>query len=237
MKNNISIIEKKISNLYKGFFDELYIDYKTGELISNNRLKFATYPYIGSNYGKKIKILFIGLDIGKDEKRGSILGFKEKRGIVEGLNNNLKKMNPHIAGTYISVIYLFKKDWEMIKNTESYKIGIKKFQKKYKDNLLSYISFTNLHKFVTKNREPRLGGKDRKYIRMDRELKLLANEIKIFKPQILLFQSKKFMEPKYSEFIKGLRKQNKTMKMYVAPHPSYRGVRAPQKYKDEWKTI
>ncbi len=34
--------------------------------------------------------------------------------------------------------------------------------------------------------------------------------------------------------VKGYYRSNGT---YVAPHPSYRGVRAPQKYKDEWKTI
>lgn len=236
-KKDISIIEKKIINLYKNFFDKFHINHKTGEFLCNKKLKFATYPYIGSAYGKKIKILFIGLDIGRDEKIGSILGFKEKRERVEGLNNNIKEMNPHISGTYISIIYLFKKNWMMIKNTRSYKVGIEKFQKKYKDNLFSYISLTNLHKFVTKNRKPRSGGNDRKYICRDLELKLLMDEIEIFKPRILLFQSKKFMGPRYLELIKNLKKQNKAMKIYIVPHPAYRGVRAPQKYQNEWKTV
>ncbi|HEY4523723.1 MAG TPA: hypothetical protein VJK04_02515 [Candidatus Paceibacterota bacterium] len=234
---NTSVIEKKIIDLYKKFFKVANINHKTGELGSNKKLKFATYPYIGSKYGKRIKVLFIGLDIGKDEKVGSILGFTEKRKIVEGLDSNFKKMNPHIAGTYVSTICFFKNNWGTIRGTKSYKGGIIKFKEKCNDNLLSYISFTNLHKFVTKNRKSRSGGKDREYIWRERELKLLTDEIWIFKPDILLFQSKKFSESKYVELIKQLRKQYKVMKIYIAPHPSYRGIRAPQKYKDEWETI
>lgn len=234
---NTPVIEKKITNLYKEFFNVVGVNHKTGELQSNKKLKFATYPYIGSEYGKRTKVLFIGLDIGKDEKRGAILGFMEKREVVEGLDSNRKKMNPHIAGTYVSTIYFFKKNWGMIRNTRSYKGGIMKFREKCEDNLLSYISFTNLHKFVTKDRRYRSGGKDREYIWQERELKLLMDEIKIFKPNILLFQSKKFGESKYVELIKKLRKQYKDMKIYIAPHPSYRGVRAPQKYRNEWKAI
>ncbi len=96
---NTPVIEKKITNLYKEFFNVVGVNHKTGELQSNKKLKFATYPYIGSEYGKRTKVLFIGLDIGKDEKRGAILGFMEKREVVEGLDSNRKKMNPHIAGT------------------------------------------------------------------------------------------------------------------------------------------
>ena len=60
MKNkNVKRIKERIKELYVNFFKELNVDKKEG-LMKDINVKFATYPYIGSNYGKTKKILFVG---------------------------------------------------------------------------------------------------------------------------------------------------------------------------------
>ena len=62
----------KINERYLSFFNELNINPKTG-LLEKEKIKFETYPYIGSKYEEsEIKIVFVGLDIGKEEKENEI---------------------------------------------------------------------------------------------------------------------------------------------------------------------
>ncbi|MDP2676823.1 MAG: hypothetical protein Q8O83_04015 [bacterium] len=222
-------LERDIEILYKKFFKKNGINFRNGKL-NGHDLKFATYPFIGSRYRTKKGVLFIGLDLGKDESRG-ILRFSEKRRVVEGMNDNLKKMNVHIAGTYITAIYfLRKKAWEGIRLAKSYKAAIKLFQMKNDPNMLSCVAFTNLFKYVTLKRFYRLGGENRRHISKDREEELLLNEIKIFEPKLIVFQSRTFYDKKYKSLLGQVLLQNPRSLIFIAPHPSYHGDRKPNSY-------
>ena len=96
-------IKSKLKEAYKKFFRKMKIDGQTGKLLSKTNLKFPTYPYIGSDYGKCKNILIVGTDIGKDENVNGIQTFKERNASIEG--KDLAEHNPHIAGTYFTALY------------------------------------------------------------------------------------------------------------------------------------
>src|SRR5690554_5048785 len=75
-------MKTKITNAYSYFFNELQINPTTGEFLNTDtNTKFATYPFLGSNYEKsKLKIVVVGLDIGKDETNGCIQSFEHRFG-------------------------------------------------------------------------------------------------------------------------------------------------------------
>lgn len=81
---SVEKLQTEIKGVYKTFFEKLNIDENTGELqVDNKILKFATFPYIGSNYSDaKKRILIVGLDIGQDETPDHLQSFSE-RNIIE----------------------------------------------------------------------------------------------------------------------------------------------------------
>jgi hypothetical protein len=243
----INILEDKIKELYSPFFKKLNIDKNTGILNKDKyKKRFATYPYIGSNYGK-YKILFIGLDIGSDHGsiKNSILSFSDKRSELEESvrkNNQHMKYNPHISGLMITTIYLLKNKnkkyndfWNKINNEKSMVTAVKKWID-LDNNPVSLTSLTNIHKFVTINRTNKLGNEDRKFINKDIEKKLLIDEINIFKPKYIILQSsdiyyRKLLDEIISEILA------KT-KIYIIPHPSARNFpKNPQKYIEKLEKI
>lgn len=224
----IQQFEYKLKTLYKDFFNELNIDTATGK-VHNHHVKFPTYPYIGSKYGiTKKKILFVGLDLGADEMEG-IQSFEKRRNAIE--EGKIKELNPHIAGTYVTTLFLLKEEknweesWESIKNLKSCQIALREgYDALPKENPLSFIALTNYYKFVTCDRQNRASGKDRKHLDKKREDKLFFNEIKILNPDIIVFQSTRFKNNK--RVIDFLKKENKNY--HIGPHPSYRGKREPE---------
>lgn len=218
-------IQEKIKKLYQDFFNTLSIINKTGELVINNHFyKFATYPFIGSNYvNAKKRILFVGLDIGADETPGYVQSFKERSNNIE--TYPIEKKNPHIAGTYISALYFLKDeyDWE-----KEWNLTIKyptcqqalKYLKGELSNIspLSNISLVNYFKFVDKGRDNRAGNKNRKYINELEENKLFIEEIKLFQPDLLIFQSLSFQH--YNTLLAKVKELK--IETLIAPHPAYR---------------
>jgi hypothetical protein len=196
--------------------------------------RFATYPYIGSNYGKNKKILFIGLDIGQDEgeKNNSILSFNEKRNRLE--KELVKKYNAHISGLMMTTIYLLKDKnkeysvfWNNVKSEKSMQSAIKKWGN-FNNNPVTLTTFTNIYKYVKIGRKKRQNGKDRKFIKKDLELELLIDEINILQPDYIILQTKSENERKrFSKIIPRISKQTK---VYFIPHPSWWVTRNPQKY-------
>lgn len=224
-------IEKAINLLYKKFIaSKREKDFD----ITFEKKKLATLPYIGSKYGTKSKILFIGLDIGADEK-DHIQSIPERRKAIE--HPEIEYYNPHIAGTYFLSLYFLKheedwlKYWNNIKSSKLQSMQILKDlttrSKILPDpshlNFLSYVALTNANKFVTIGRTNRLGDQDRKYI-TDFEHKLLIDEIKILQPDVICFQGKKFgKNKKLLDEIKEL-----SIKVLFGTHPSYVGsIRVP----------
>ena len=97
---------KTFTDNYLSFFDLFKINKQTGELLDYSNVKFITMPYIGSKYTlSKQKILFVGMDVGKDETPGRYQNFDERNSNIE----NNSHFNPHIAGTYCSSLFLLKK--------------------------------------------------------------------------------------------------------------------------------
>lgn len=242
-------IKEKIESYYIKFFKEVGVDFKSGVLKNNKALKFATYPYIGDEYGKNTRILFIGLDIGKDEYQKSIGGFEKRQesiGNKENYNNhnkNKRTYNPHIAGTLVTAAYFSnKRVLGKIKNAKNYKDAIRILHTDIK-NPLSYIALTNFYKFVTQKRNNRTGSNNRMHISPEsrkHEWNLLLNEIKIFNPKIIIFQSVEFLHHKYKDFFNELKKENKKkIKIYIGPHPACRPPysRIPKEYLGYFKLI
>ena len=227
---------EKIKIAYQNFFKDFDIDSQSGVLEKFPNYKFATMPYIGSNYfSAKKKILFIGLDIGKDEFPGKYQDLTERNSNIE----HVTKFNPHIAGTYCTSLYLLKKeyDWENIWNTfssyPSYSQATKIQHHKEGENPLSFVSLTNLHKFVTVERKNRSGDSNRKFLNKEIEESLLFKEIEILNPEIVVFQGK--LPSSY--IIQKIKEIN--IKMIAAPHPSYRvkGGRNPRVYVEKFQEI
>lgn len=219
-------MQSALKNLYQEFFKNFKINKKTGYFKNNHKIKFPTYPYIGSKYGRYKKILIIGLDIGSDEKKG-IQSFEARRKAIE--NKPVSRHNPHIAGTYFTALFFLKealcyeKYWNKLKNTPSCKQALQIPKKLPISNPLSYIALTNYYKFVSINRINRTGGENRQYIDKKIELDLFIKEIKIFNPDIIIFQSTSFKHKKI--LLKKLLGMGRSI--YIGPHPAYRGDRQP----------
>jgi len=243
MKDSINSVQKSIKILYGKFFVNLKIK-KNGKFIKPrwSFLRFPTYPLIGSKYAESrgYRVLFIGLEIGKDEyPRGGIIGFDKKRRLVE----SKKKHRTHVYGMAVATVFLLKK---LFKKNEQKKIFEGKtykntfnLAKKFKPNFnpLSHIAMTNCYKFVTIGRKSRLGGKDRKHISNDIEWDLLEEEIKILKPKFLVFESKDFKTDRWLQILVGeIKKQNKNTKIYISNHPSAQSLHSDTlKYLETFK--
>lgn len=237
-------LESKLSLIYKKFFEQLNVK-ESGELENKQfkNWKFAAYPFIGSNFfiNNIPRIIFIALDIGSDELPGKIIDYDFRRKCVE----NNKKYNPHIAGTFITAVYflinrLIKESvWKKIKNERSCNAAINKLRAILGADFdaMSYVAFTNYYKFVTKNRKRRIGGENRKNINKELEDKLLLAELKVFNPDIIIFQGFEFKKKKYSDLLQKIVKQNNKANVWISPHPSWHGTRVPGEYLRHFKAV
>lgn len=214
---------------YQNFFKEFGINPATGILSSYPEIKFVTMPFIGSKYNlSKNKILFVGMDVGKDETPGRFQDLAERNTNIECDIN----FNPHIAGTYCSALYLLKneKDWQNVWDKfikyDTYSQATKIQNHKNGENPLSFVALTNLHKFVTISRVNRSGNENRKFLKKELEESLLLKEIEILKPNIILFQGKL----PSSNTLREIREKN--IEIIFAFHPSNRqkAGRNPQIY-------
>ena len=224
-------LEKSLEKAYAQFFREMEIKPDTGRLDRLPGKKFATYPYVGSQYGSTKKILFVGLDIGKDPQPGRIQSFSERRASIE--DKPLSCHNPHIAGTYMTALYFLKgklgwnSHWRKIISTD---ISCQMVLQDWSDllpseNPLSYCALTNYHKFVKEHRKLRTGPADRTYLNREVERRMFGEELKAFNPDIVVFQGTGF-ERKMA----GMKKAG--TRFYVGPHPANRdtGGRKPKIY-------
>lgn len=210
----MSDLEDRLKNLYdRDFlshdFRGIHFNKNTG-LDEGESLRFGGYPYVGSMYEtSRLKILFVGLDIGKDElwiEKGdnTYHKFDSRRKSISktsftNVPNSQKKYhpyNPHIAGTYalslalLNELYGWQSSWNLL-STESSKICWKSIQEKKGDlptEVLDYVSLVNIHKFVNFDRKRRSGNANRKWLDRNFEIQFLIKEIAIFAPDIIVFQ-------------------------------------------------
>lgn len=247
-------IETNITAIYKQFMSELEINQATGILgkISNSRyvndkLRFSGFPYIGAKYDSaKKKILFVGLDIGIDECReeNSYHTLESRRACIAGSETGCTRLvyNNHISGTYAMALYIMKgfygweQKWDIFKrNTDNtfFKI-INDNNKELPIDVLDYVAFTNIHKFVTVCRgcnlekenpvcksadclQPKInrsGNDNRRWYNEKEEIDFFLKEIEVFQPDVLYFQgSNKFSND-------TLNKLSEKYEIWIANHPS-----------------
>lgn len=223
-------IKKSISNIYEEIlFKDNFVDRNTGIVETDKTRKLATYPFLGSKYGKTKKIMFIGLDMGKDETPGSIQSFEDRNENLEWSRNN------HIIGTYFTALYFLKDDFnlnniweEIVKNGGTFSHIYKTFRSLDGYNAIEYISLSNYYKFVTKDRKERSGNSDRKYLNQEKEEYLFLKEIEVLNPDLIIFQSLEFNKSHFSKIINQLVVSNR--KVYVGPHPSHRKTKVPNEF-------
>ena len=231
-------IKNSIKSIYEEMlFKDNFVDRNTGIVEKDQTRKLATYPYIGSKYGKAKRILIVGFDIGNDECKGEICSL-EHRNQIE--TNNLREVNPHIGGTYFTALNFLKEDlnlqvfWEDAKSTKygkTFNSILRKVKSHPIENPLSYIAITNFYKYVTVGRETsRRGDFDRIFIDREREIKLFLSEIEALNPEIIFFQSIGFQN--LDKTVKDLLLK-KNVKIYYAYHPSdfsQAGANIPENY-------
>ena len=224
-----------LNSAHQHFFRHLGIDPETGS-ISKDR-KFAGYPYVGAQYGTDPdcrKLLVVGLDSGQDKSPGG--GPFRDRGEFEKAADD-PKLNAHMAGTYFTALrYACPPDWgwRLVEaQQETCERLLKKrgwglVLKELKANPLKYIAFTNYYKWVTKGRENRSGGTDRRhFVDEQAEIDLVHEEVRILQPDIVVFQGKRFRKRKFANtrrFVEGFA----DCRVLVHPSNRERGGRRPR---------
>ena len=233
--NMQSDLKAQLKKKYRELFAKYGIDEQTGRLGYDPTRKFATYPYIGSRYGETEKILIVGLDIGKDETCGRFQSFEDRRVKIE--EEREWRRYPHIPGTYFTALFFLKGElgwqnyWDKTKNLSSCQTALKNPGNLPTQNPLSYIALTNHYKFVTIGRKGRSGSKDRKYLCEEFDQNFFIEEVKLFDPDIVIFQSLDFFNCEYGGVLGDLSKGE--WDIYVGPHPTYaeKGVKKePESY-------
>jgi len=235
MNDNLNI-------LYDNFFNKNVIDTNTG-IVKGKEKRFATKIAIGDNYQiAKRKILFVSLDIGKDENLidknlNTFQDFEQrKKSVCE--SGYLENKNPHMAGVYGTALYFLKDYYNWISNWQLMESKNQFFNRILIENkeilpqdVLSYISLINFYNFVTIGRKERTGGSDRNFINEKDEIELLINIINTINPDVIIVQSKTLMNY-FKNLIKP--KISEKTEIFIGYHPSIfgRGIknRIPKNY-------
>lgn len=193
---NIEELRKSLKDRYDQFFKDMGIDPQTG-IVKGTSKRFTGYPYIGRNYcNAPIRILFIPLDVGKDEcaENNTYHSFQDRQDIFP---DGMLDFNYHIAGLYATALFILKdvmgyqQAWEILCKEQncSNKISIRRAYHYLPKDLMSYVAYENRYRFVTIGRDSeRKGGKDRVWLDVDLERQMLMDEIELFSPNIIVFQ-------------------------------------------------
>lgn len=196
-------LEREIEDKYKLFFGSTDIDHNTGVLGKvepelKDKIRFSGYPYIGTKYmDAKKKILFYGSDIGADElfAKNTYHNLETRRDVVRG--PSIKDHHQVVGAIYTIALGILKnnRSWNiayeelMIHTNREIKNVLRSEEicKSLPPEVLDYIAFSNVHKFVTIGKNSRAGGKNRGWYNKEEEIELFCNEIEILAPDIIVF--------------------------------------------------
>lgn len=200
MSTELEVAIRKI--LVEDFSKAMGFNEETG-LLPNGKKRFAGMPFVGFRYSEQTpKILIVGEDIGSDEcvrnNTKDINGtplyyhdFDSKRKNCV----NMGKYTAHLAGTYITALYLlrncdkFKDMWEESMCGKTTHWALKMLSASQIAEIAHTIALTNLHKFVTVDRNGKSGDQDRNWIDHDKEFAIFIEEVKCFAPDIIILQA------------------------------------------------
>lgn len=225
-----SLLEEKIQALYIDFFNALNIDHETGiwNDAPKKHLRFSSMPHVGKNYLKqKKKILFIGLDMGCDEKHKE----NKYQNIPERRFGHDTSYNQHLSGTCIETICIlkdfdkeFSEAWDLICSSDRTNKGIfTQYCDELPPDILSNVALTNIYKFVTEGRSNREGDSDRNWFKQEAKCKeLLYNEINLLSPDVIWFQGINSYNNIKDIIERYINQKNSTIEVYEAAHPSAR---------------
>ena len=217
--------------LIEDFSKAMGFDKETG-ILSNSKKRFSGMPFIGNDYGKfSPKILVVGEDIGSDECvknntkdiNGTPLYYHDFHSKRENCVN--VEYKAHLAGTYMTALYLlrncdkFKDMWEESMCDRTAHWALKMLSASQIAEIAHTIALTNLHKFVTVDREGKSGDQDRNWIDHDKEFATFIEEVKCFAPDIIILQAINSMT---NEDIEQIKQAVKGVAVYKLTHPSTR---------------
>ena len=203
-------------------------------LLPNSKKRFSGMPFIGNDYGKfSPKILIVGSDIGSDECviknikdiNGTPLYYHDFDSKRKNCVNVAGKYNAHLAGTYMTALYLlrncdkFKDMWEESMCDRTAHWALKMLSASQIAEIAHTIALTNLHKFVTVDRPGKSGDQDRNWIDHDKEFATFIEEVKCFAPDIIILQAINSMT---NEDIEQIKQAVKGVAVYKLTHPSTR---------------
>ena len=173
-------------------------------LLPNGKKRFSGMPFIGNDYGKFYsKILIVGEDIGSDECvinntkdiNGTPLYYHDFDSKRTNCVNVAGKYNAHLAGTYMTALYLlrncdkFKDMWEESMCDRTAHWALKMLSALQIAEIAHTIALTNLHKFDAVDRPGKSGDQDRNWIDHDKEFAIFIEEVKCFAPDIIILQA------------------------------------------------
>ena len=231
MSTELEVAIRKI--LVEDFSEAIGFDKETG-LLPNGEKRFSGMPFIGNDYGKfSPKILVVGEDIGSDEcvknstkdVNGTPLYYHDFDSKRENCVLVAGKYNAHLAGTYMTALYLlrncdkFKDMWEESMCEKTAHWALKMLSASQIAEIAHTIALTNLHKFVTVNRDEKSGDEDRNWIDHDKEFATFIDEVKCFAPDIIILQAINSMT---NEDIEQIKQAAGDAAVYKLTHPSTR---------------
>lgn len=217
----------RLDERHHRFFRDMGINRKTGmpARFPDSERRFACHPYVGSRYGESTRILFIGLDIGGDP--GHLQSFETRRRNIE--EKRPRDHNPHIAGTWCVALSLLPAEygWDDIADSD---LTCQQVLRQYPEshwraNPLSFVGLTNFYKWTTIRRDRASGGADRKHLSPEIEQRFLLDEIRIYRPEVVVFQGAGFRNRTHLEVVENLARKSEVR---VLRHPSMRGKRRPR---------
>lgn len=227
-------LQKAIHNiLVKDFSKAMGFDKETG-ILPNSKKRFSGMPFVGFRYSEQTpKILIVGEDIGSDECvndnakdiNGTPLYFHDFDSKRKNCVNVAGKYNAHLAGTYMTALYLlrncdkFKDMWEESMCDRTAHWALKMLSASQIAEIAHTIALTNLHKFVTVVRTGKSGDQDRNWIDHDKEFTAFIEEVKCFAPDIIILQAINSMT---NEDIEQIKQATGGASVYKLTHPSTR---------------
>ena len=219
--------------LVEDFSEAIGFDKETG-LLPNGKKRFAGMPFVGFRYSEQTpKILIVGEDIGSDEcvmnstkdVNGTPLYYHDFHSKRKNCVNMAGKYNAHLAGTYMTALYLlrkcdkFKDMWEDSMCDKTAYRALKRLNVGGCAEIAHAIALTNLHKFVAVGRKGKSGDQDRNWIDHDKEFAIFIEEVKCFAPDIIILQAINSMT---NEDIEQIKQAVKGVAVYKLTHPSTR---------------
>lgn len=232
------LVEELVDQLeerYAEFFEDMGVDPATGLLKGREEWKIACYPHVGTKYGSNPevnRVLVFGLNVGYDMNPEGIWTTDEWQAGLEPQEKVQTGFNPHIAGTYVTMLRYGcppEWGWERLQDSkDSCQALLRKGEGLPSENPLSYLAFSNIYKWAWHGAENTLQQKStQKFLDRTKEVKLILDEIRILGPDIVILQGSRFAHPSFGPIMNDI--DRLTGKAYVLVHPSHRGPRHPER--------